>query len=229
MIAVLAAMTEEMAPLRNGAEVTELYSNRVVRIQQTVGEKPILLVQTGIGKVNAAVATALVIEKFHPSAIINIGSAGGFAANVRLGDIVVATDCLHSDADATCFGYAPGQVPKMPPTYPADEKLLALARTLADDERFARLVRFGTVITSDAFMSDPELAKRLIATFPQAHAAEMESAAVAQAAYDMETPCLILRSISDIAGDNAAETFDNNLELAADRAAAFFSALAAAI
>lgn len=229
MIAVLAAMTEEMAPLRDGANVTEVYSNRVVRIQQTEGENPILLVQTGIGKVNAAVATALVIEKFHPTAIINIGSAGGFAANVRLGDIVVATDCLHSDADATCFGYAPGQVPQMPPAYPADERLLALARSLADDERFAGLVRFGTIITSDAFMSDPERARQLIATFPNAHAAEMESAAVAQAAYDMDTPCLILRSISDIAGDNAAETFDNNLEQAADRAAAFFTALAAAI
>lgn len=229
MIAVLAAMTEEMAPLRNGAEVTELYANRVVRIQQTVGENPILLVQTGIGKVNAAVATALVIEKYHPEAIINIGSAGGFAANVRLGDIVVGTDCLHSDADATCFGYAMGQVPKMPPTYPADEALLAAAHKLADEPQFAGLVRFGTIITSDTFMSDPALATRLISTFPQAHAAEMESAAVAQAAYDMGTPCLILRSISDIAGDNAAETFDNNLELAADRAAAFFSALAAAI
>lgn len=229
MLAVLAAMTEEMAPLRNNAEVRELYSNKIVRIQQTVEEKPILLVQTGIGKVNAATATALVIEKFAPEAIINIGSAGGFAANVRVGDIVVGTDCLHSDADATCFGYAMGQVPKMPPNYPADDALLAIAHKLAEREEFAGLVRFGTIITADSFMSDPALAKRLIATFPQAHAADMEGAAVAQTAYVMDTPCLNLRSISDIAGDDAANSFDNNLEQAADRAAAFFRAIAAAI
>lgn len=229
MIAVLAAMTEEIAPLRNGASVKELYSNRVVRIQQTEGDKPMLLVQTGIGKVNAAVATTLVIEKFHPSAIINIGSAGGFAANVRLGDIVVGTNCLHSDADATCFGYAPGQVPKMPPCFPADEKLLNLAHQLADLPEFSGLVRFGTIITADSFMSSPQLAQQLITTFPHAHAADMEGAAVAQAAYDMDTPCLNLRSISDIAGDNAAQSFDNNLEQAANRAAAFFSAIANAL
>lgn len=229
MLAVLAAMTEEMAPLRNNAEVRELYSNKIVRIQQTVEEKPILLVQTGIGKVNAALATTLVIEKFAPEAIINIGSAGGFAANVHLGDIVVGTDCLHSDADATCFGYVPGQVPKMPPAYPADEKLLAIAHSLADKDEFSGLVRFGTIITADSFMSDPELAKQLITTFPQAHAADMEGAAVAQAAYVMGTPCLNLRSISDIAGDDAANSFDNNLEQAADRSAAFFRAIAAAI
>lgn len=225
MIAVLAAMTEEMAPLRESNSVEELYQNKVVRIQKTIGEKPILLVQTGIGKVNAALATTLVIEKFAPSAIVNIGSAGGFAANVRLGDIVVGTDCLHSDADATCFGYAPGQVPKMPPCYPADEKLLAAAKSLADRPEFAGIVRFGTIITSDAFMSDPAHAKYLIETFPRAHAADMEGAAVAQAAYVMGTPCLNLRSISDIAGDDAANSFDNNLEQAAKLSTAFFKAL----
>ncbi len=229
MLAVLAAMTEEMAPLRCDAQVTELYSNKVVRIQKTIEDKPLLLVQTGIGKVNAACATALVIEKIAPQAIINIGSAGGFAPNVRLGDIVVGTDCIYSDADATCFGYQLGQVPKMPPVYPADKDLVALAQNLAEQPQFAGLVRFGTILTSDSFMSDPERAKQLIKLFPQAHAADMEGAAVAQTAYVMGTPCLNLRSISDIAGDDAAASFDNNLEQAAARAAAFFKAMAAAI
>lgn len=229
MIAVLAAMTEEMAPLRASARVEEVYSNKIVRIQKTVSDKPVLLVQTGIGKVNAAMATALLIEKFAPKAIVNIGSAGGFAPNVSVGDIVVGTDCLYSDADATCFGYAMGQVPKMPPCYPADENLLKIAQGLAENADFCGLVRFGTILTSDSFMSEPTVAKRLITLFPQAHAADMEGAAVAQVAHVMNTPCLNLRSISDIAGDDAANSFDNNLEQAAERSTAFFKAICAAI
>lgn len=229
MLAVLAAMTEEMAPLRAGAAYTEVYQNRVVRIQQTEGAKPLLLVQTGIGKVNAACATALVIEKFRPQAIVNIGSAGGFAPHVRLGDIVVATEALYSDADATCFGYAPGQIPKMPPAYPAGNKLLELARQLAGDAEFAGRVRFGAILTADSFMSDPQLAAKLTRLFPQAYAADMEGAAVAQAAWQLNVPCLNLRSISDIAGDDAAKSFDENLAQAAARAASFFRRLAAVI
>lgn len=228
MIAVMAAMTEEMAPLRDGAEAREVYRNRVVKIWQT-GDSALLLVQTGIGKVNAACAAALTIEKFAPAAIINIGSAGGFAPNVRLGDIVVGTEALYSDADATCFGYAPGQIPKMPPVYPADEGLLRLAEQLAKEPEFAGIVRFGAILTADAFMSDPALAQRLARLFPTAFAADMEGAAIAQAAYQCGTPCLNLRSISDIAGDNAAQSFDANLDQAARTAAGFFTRLARSI
>lgn len=229
MIAVLAAMQEEMAPLRAGRSITEVYRNRVVRIQQTEGDNPLLLVQTGIGKANAAVACALTIEKFAPRAVINIGSAGGFAPNARLGDIVVGTESLYSDADATCFGYNPGQVPKMPPAYPAAEALLQAARSLAEEAEFAGIVRFGPILTSDSFMSDPSRVRSIMQNFPQAYASDMEGAAVAQAAYLTDTPCLNLRSISDIAGQNAAESFDANLEQAAKRAADFFVRLAAAI
>ena len=229
MIAVLAAMTEEMAPLRGALQVETVYRNKVVHIQQTVGNAPMLLVQTGIGKANAAAAAAIVINQFAPKALISIGSAGGFAPHVCIGDIVVGTEVLYSDADATCFGYHLGQVPKMPATYPADEALLTKAQHLAADGEFAGHIRFGQMLTSDSFMSDPARVAGLTAQFPQAYGSDMEGAAIAQAAYQCGVPFLNLRSISDIAGDDAAKSFDDNIDLAAKRAAQFFVRLAAAI
>ncbi len=229
MIAVLAAMAEELAPLLGELAYTEVYANKVVRVRQTAGDKPLLLVQTGIGKANAAAAAAIVIERFHPKALVNIGSAGGFAPHVKVGDVVVGTETLYSDVDATCFNYRLGQVPQMPPTYPGDENLLAAARDLAAAEEFAGRVAFGPILTSDSFMSDPARVAGIQAAFPQAYASDMEGAAIAEAAYQCGVPFLNVRSMSDIAGQKAAESFDENLDLAAARAASFFRRLAAAI
>ena len=229
MIAVLAAMTEELAPLCGELAYTKVYANKVVCVQQTEGDRPLLLVQTGIGKANAAAAAAIVIERFHPRALINIGSAGGFAPHVKVGDVVVGTETLYSDVDATCFNYQLGQVPQMPPAYPGDENLLAAARRLAAEEEFASRVAFGPILTADSFMSDPALVSVIRVDFPQAFASDMEGAAIAEAAYQCGVPFLNVRSISDIAGQKAAESFDENLDLAAMRAASFFRRLAAAI
>lgn len=218
----MTAMTEEMEPLRAALQPKEIYHNKVVHIEQAGN---LLLLQSGIGKANAAAATALLLQLFAPAALINIGSAGGFAQDLHFGDVVVATELLYSDVEATCFNYRPGQVPQMPPTYPADPELLALAQETAALPEFAGIIRFGQVLTSDSFMSDSSLADRLRQTFPQALAADMEAAAAAQIAYTFDTPFLNLRSISDIAGQKAAQSFDDNLDLAANRAVRFCQAL----
>ncbi len=226
MIAVLAAMAEELAPLRRGQNLEEVYSNKVVRVQSVGhGGRQLLLVQTGIGKANAAAAVTIVAEKFKPTALIDIGSAGGFSGKVRVGDIVVGTDTAYHDVDATCFGYKLGQVPKMPPAYPADGRLLAAAHSLAELPEFAGIVRFGRILTSDSFMSDPGRARSVAAAFPEAFASDMEGAAAAQAAYNLDIPFLNVRSISDIGGEDAAQSFDDNIDLAAERAARFFTLL----
>ena len=217
-IAIMTAMPEEMEPLRALLQPKEIYHNKVVHIEQA-GD--LLLLQSGIGKANAAAACALLFQLFKPAALLNIGSAGGFAHDLHFGDVVVATELLYSDADATCFNYRLGQVPQMPPTYPADPQLLAAAQATAQLPRFAGHIRFGQVLTSDIFMSSPSLADRLRQEFPQALASDMEGCAAAQIAYTFGTPFLNLRSISDIAGEEAAASFDDNLELAANRAVDF--------
>ncbi len=127
-IAIMTAMPEEMEPLRALLQPKEIYHNKVVHIEQA-GD--LLLLQSGIGKANAAAACALLFQLFKPAALLNIGSAGGFAHDLHFGDVVVATELLYSDADATCFNYRLGQVPQMPPTYPADPQLLAAAQATA--------------------------------------------------------------------------------------------------
>lgn len=221
-IAVMTAMTEEMEPLRAQLKPEEVFHNKVVHIWQA---DELLLLQAGIGKANAAAATALLLQLFAPAALINIGSAGGFANRLRFGDVVVAEEMLYSDVDATCFNYRLGQVPQMPAIYPADAELLALAKNIAEQPEFNGLIHFGQVLTSDSFMSSPQLADRLRQTFPQALAADMEAAAAAQIAYTFGTPFLNLRSISDIAGQQAAQSFDDNLELASNRAVSFCQAM----
>ncbi len=221
-IAVMTAMTEEMEPLRANLQTEEVFQNKVVHIWQADN---LLLLQAGIGKANSAAATALLLQLFAPAALINIGSAGGFSNRLHFGDVVVAEETLYSDVDATCFNYRLGQVPQMPPAYPADAGLLALARTIAEQPEFAGLIHFGQVLTSDSFMSSPQLADRLRQTFPQALASDMEAAAAAQIAYTFGTPFLNLRSISDIAGQQAAQSFDDNLDLAANRAVSFCLAM----
>lgn len=225
-IAVMTAMTEEMEPLRAPLPAEEVYHNKVVHIWRA-GD--LLLLQAGIGKANSAAATALLLQQFAPDALINIGSAGGFAYDLHFGDVVVATEMLYSDVDATCFNYRLGQVPQMPPCYPADQRLLELARATAAQPEFAGKIRFGQVLTSDSFMSDPVRADYLRQTFPAALASDMEAAAAAQIAYTFGTPFLNLRSISDIAGQKAAQSFDDNLELASNRAVNFCRAILRAI
>ncbi len=217
-IAIMTAMAEEMEPLRAALHPKEIYRNKMVCIEQA-GD--LLLLQSGIGKANAAAACALLFQLFQPAALLNIGSAGGFARDLHLGDIVVATEMLYSDADATCFNYQLGQVPQMPPAYPAAPWLLNAAKATARLPRFAGHIHFGQVLTSDSFMSSPSLANRLRQTFPQALASDMEGCAAAQIAYIFSRPFLNLRSISDIAGEEAAASFDDNLELAAKRAVHF--------
>lgn len=217
-IAVMTAMSEEMEPLREALHPQEVYRNKVVLIEKA-GD--LLLMQSGIGKANAAAACALLFQLFQPAALLNIGSAGGFARDLHFGDLVVATEMRYSDVDATCFNYQPGQVPQMPPAYPAAPWLLNAAKAAARLPRFAGHIRFGQVLTSDSFMSSPSLADRLRQDFPQALASDMEGCAAAQIAYVFSRPFLNLRSISDIAGEEAAASFDDNLELAANRAVDF--------
>ena len=100
---------------------------------------------------------------------------------------------------------------------------------MAAEEEFASRVAFGPILTADSFMSDPARVSVIRADFPQAFASDMEGAAIAEAAYQCGVPFLNVRSISDIAGQKAAESFDENLDLAAMRAASFFRRLAAAI
>jgi adenosylhomocysteine nucleosidase len=187
--------------------------------------REVVLLCCGVGKVNAAVGTALLIDHYKPEAIINTGSAGGLHADLKVGDAVISSGLLYFDVDVTSFGRELGQVPGMPAVYKADEALAALAEQsvaslkaggiLPGDFRTLR----GQIASGDQFMDKPERIEAVRKNFPDALAVEMEGAAIAQTAYLASLPFLIIRAISDVAGKTSSMSFEEFLPLAAKNSA----------
>lgn len=215
-IAIIGAMPQEVEILTGllDALQQEQHAGMTFHAGQRHG-LDICVLQSGIGKVNAAVGTALLLERFRPDAVVNTGSAGGFARDMAIGDVVVSDQVFHHDVDACAFGYAPGQVPGMPATFGADERLRAEAKkavhALGDVQ-----VKEGSIATGDCFMSDPARIQAVRQTFPDMLAVDMEAAAIAQTCHLMHCPFVVIRALSDLpdSGDNHL-SFDEFLPLAA--------------
>lgn len=211
MIAILTAMTEEMAPFRELFNTELLWQKGKSRIEK-VSNQEILLVETGIGKANAAFTAGILLENYHPQLVVNTGTAGGFGAELKVGDVVIATESHYTDVDASGFDYSPGQVPQMPVAY-------FPASTTVDVTEDLSYLHFGPIGTSDSFMTDPQLVRGIRNQFPDLLASDMESTAIAQVAAFYGCDFVNIRGISDLVGSEAAEAFDENLDLAAERAA----------
>lgn len=214
-IAVIGAMEEEVVILRNQLEdkQTEIIANSEFSFG-TYGGKDVVLLKSGIGKVNAAMSTTILIERYHPDVIINTGSAGGLNPELNVGDLVISDDVCHHDVDATVFGYAYGQVPQMPAAYQADERLIQVAEEAARSLEGIQ-VKKGRIASGDSFMNDPVRVQMIAEKFPGLQAVEMEAAAIAQVAYQYGLPFVIIRALSDIAGKESDLSFEQFLQTAA--------------
>ena len=184
----------------------------------------VLLVRAGIGLVNAAAAASVALARHPARALVSAGSAGGLGVGVRVGDVVVGTDHVLSGADATAFGYERGQVPGMPVRYAADEPLrqaaIAAAAGLAwQGEGVPVRALSGGVVSADVFV-DAERVDSVRTAFPDALAADMESAALAQVAHLFGVPFASVRAISDLCSPVEAGEFRTHVDDAADRSAA---------
>jgi adenosylhomocysteine nucleosidase len=174
----------------------------------------IILLQSGIGKVNAAIGAAIMIDNYSPDFVINTGAAGGFPGELKVGDIVISNELIHHDMDCTVFGYKTGQVPGMPASFVADNRLIELAEKCI--HKLTNLhTKKATILTGDQFMNNPEATKKIKEIFPLAEAVEMEGAAIAQTCYQFKTPFVVIRSISDIAGQENAIEYEEFVETAA--------------
>lgn len=214
-IAIIGAMEEEVALLREN--ISNPVTETIAGCEYTSGtmkDKEVILLRSGIGKVNAAMSTAVLLQHFKPDCIINTGSAGGFDPSLNVGDVVISTEVRHHDVDVTAFGYEYGQVPQLPAAFTADEKLKQTAidsvRELGDVQ-----VVSGLIATGDSFMNDPERVEAIRDKFTGLQAVEMEAAAIAQVAHQFGVPFVIIRSLSDIAGKESDVSFDQYLEKAA--------------
>jgi len=214
-VAVIGAMEEEVELLReeiNSAQTTVIAN--IEFIEGVIGENEIVLVKSGIGKVNAAIATTLLLQTFKPDVVLNTGSAGGFLESLEVGAVVISDEVRHHDVDVTAFGYEHGQVPQLPAAFIADEKLVKLA-VEATVEIGEHPYATGLIASSDTFMSDPIYVEKVRGIFPAMIAAEMEAAAVAQVCHQFGTPFVVIRALSDIAGKESSISFDDFLPIAA--------------
>ncbi|PTI40392.1 5'-methylthioadenosine/S-adenosylhomocysteine nucleosidase [Staphylococcus succinus] len=214
MIGIIGAMEEEIAILKDKLiELEEINIAHVIFYKGKLQGKEVVLTQSGIGKVNVAISTTLLIEKFKPELVINTGSAGALDTSLNVGDIVVSDMVSYHDADARAFGYQLGQIPQMPAQFTADKQLYDKAIVAINEQDL--VAKTGLIVSGDSFIGTTEQRLQIKTNFPQAMAAEMEATAIAQTCYQFNLPFIITRAISDLADGDAGITFEAFLEKAA--------------
>lgn len=203
-IGIIGAMEEEVAILKEKmSEVTVLEKAGMEFFKGILGGQQVVLVRSGIGKVNAGICTQILADVFQVNAVINTGIAGSLKVEINIGDIVLSTDTMQHDVDAREFGYEIGQVPRMDTrTFPADDRLRETALQVCRKVNPEIQVFEGRVASGDQFVADKETKEKIIAN-TQAYCTEMEGAAIGQAAYLNGIPYLVIRAISDKADDSA--------------------------
>lgn len=208
-IGIIGAMEEEVEILKQRMDIKEVGQFASMDFNSGAYDgREVVIVRSGIGKVNAAVCTQILADIYDVDLIINTGVAGSLDKAINIGDIVLSTDALQHDVDATVFGYAPGVIPRMETSvFKADAGLVELAKEICTKVNPQIGVHTGRVVSGDQFVSDFQVKGRLSNTFGGC-CTEMEGAAIAQTSYLNHIPFLIIRAISDKADGSAQMDYD---------------------
>ena len=212
-IAIIGAMDSEIEHLVSRLEnKTETKFSGYAFHSGVLCGRQVVILKCGIGKVNAARGTQLLIDRFAPDLILNTGIAGAVSPDLRIGDAVIANGLVQHDFDVTAFGYAPGYLctgadHDKPTVFLPDKDLSGTLTKAARQILEGANVKEGVIATGDAFVADMERRKYIRSQF-NATAVEMESASIAQTASSAAVPFAILRVISDNADGEAAENAD---------------------
>ena len=207
-IGIIGAMEVEVKTLKEKMQIQRVVNKAGMEFCEGALEgQQVVIVRSGVGKVNAAVCTQILIDDFAVKAVINTGIAGSLKAEINIGDLVVSDDLVHHDMDAVNFGYEPGQIPQMDVfSFAADETLAKLAEEACLEVNPEISVFHGRIVSGDQFVADKAVKERIVNLF-HGYCTEMEGASIAQAAYLNEVPFVILRAISDKADDSASEDY----------------------
>lgn len=224
-IAIIGAMDSEVRTLKSNMKDIEVLYKAGLRFHKgTLHNKNVIVVQSGIGKVNAALCTQILIDDFQVGAVINTGVAGGLYKELKIGDIVISDSTVEHDIDLLAFGYKKGHIPDLTengqPTYFKTDSFLAEKTKMIADEvlKGNNQAYIGTIASGDVFISDRELKKSLIIEHG-AYAVEMEGAAIAHVATLNNIPVTIIRAISDLASTEANVSYDEFELMAAENCA----------
>lgn len=205
MLGIIGAMDIEVDGLKEEMECPQIEKIAGMAFYQgRIHGKNVVVVKSGIGKVNAAVCTQILTDRFCVSAVVNTGVAGSLNSAIDICDIVISASAQEHDMDVTPLGYDRGVIPDMKTSeFPADRDLIALAKKSACDAGLTVNVFEGKVVSGDQFIGTHE-AKEILRKNFQGDCAEMEGAAIAHTAYLNQVPFLVIRAISDKA-DGGAE------------------------
>lgn len=219
-LGIIGAMDIEVATLKEKMEDMTVTARAGMEFYDGVlAGLPAVVVQCGVGKVNAALCVQTLCDCFGVTALVNTGVAGSLCAELDIGDLVVSQDAMYHDFDCHSLKYAIGQVPGLPVlTFPADEKLMAYAFAAAEIASPGH-TRIGRVASGDQFVCEKD-AKDTIIRNTGAVCTEMEGAAIAHAAWRNGVPFVVIRAISDKADDSAKMDYHTFELIAAERCAA---------
>jgi adenosylhomocysteine nucleosidase len=203
-IGIIGAMDEEVNQLKEKMEEVKVVTKAAMDFNTgKLSGKDIIVVRSGIGKVNAAVCTQILIDDYDVDVVINTGIAGSLKSEINIGDLVISTDALQHDMDVTSFGYEPGVIPRMETSiFKADESIAQKAKELCERVNPEIGVFLGRVVSGDQFIGVKDK-KDWIAKQFGGFCTEMEGAAIAQTSYLNNIPFLVIRAISDKADDSA--------------------------
>lgn len=223
-LGIIGAMEVEIQTLKEAMEnLTATERTGTCFYEGTLRGLPVVLVQCGIGKVNAAICTQILCDCFGVTHIVNTGIAGSLCPELDIGDMVVSTQVLHHDFDCTHFGYEICQIPGLPQGFPADGSMQSMA--LEAVRASGGKAQAGRIASGDQFVDREQLKEQIIGK-TSALCTEMEGAAIAQTAYRNRIPFVILRAISDKADHSAEMDYPSFEKMAAKRCAAVVMELA---
>ena len=223
-LGIIAAMQEEMNEIKkimNNVQEKTIYELKFY--EGTINNKNIVLVESGVGKVNAARTTQVLIDNYKIDAVINVGSAGSANQELQIGDIVIGKTLVQHDFDITAFGHPKGYISNVGERIKSDENLIkSMEQTIENLQNKEFKIKIGTIASGDIFCTEPKMKEKIRDKF-NADAIEMEGAAIAQVCKLDNMPILVIRSISDSPNGNNNITFDQYLETASKRCAEILS------
>lgn len=211
MIGIIAAMDSEVRDIKSAMEDgIKIHHGGMTFYKGKLDQKEVIAVKSGVGKVNAAMCTQILIDIFKVTTVIHVGVAGAVHPDLEIGDIVISEDSCQYDMDARAFGHPRGEIPNMDITFfKADPTLIKLAESAAKTLKVS--YRIGRIMTADLGVDSNQLKKELLEEFGGL-CVEMEGAAVGQVAMLNQIPYLVIRSMSDKADSNLTDDYQENLE-----------------
>ena len=208
ILGIICAMEEELSPIREVITLEETKTKAKMEFfKGTLKNLEVVLVVSGIGKVNAAVCAQILSDDYKVTHLINVGVAGGIKQNINPLDVVIATSLIQHDMDVTAFGMKKGEIPRFETSqFKTNEVLTSLAYNFSKENK-GYATHQGIIVSGDEFISSKERILSLDAEF-NASACEMEGAAIAQVAYLNDIPFAVIRAISDNAATGATMDYE---------------------